>query len=49
MPYNSNQSKKQQPKKGQMPSHVGLFQKLRDRRNKTNSAIKSFREGYGGR
>jgi len=35
--------KKQMPK--QMPSHVGLFQKLKKRTKATNEAIKKTRSG----
>ncbi len=37
--------KKDNNKTKQMPDHVGLVQKLRDRRNKTNEAI-NFMRGY---
>jgi len=48
MPYKNTPKKNTSPK-NQMPSHVGLFQKLRNRRNKTNEAIRSFRQGYSSR
>ena len=33
---------KKKKKKNQMPSHVGLFHKLKKRKEKTNKAIKSL-------
>ena len=39
-----NQGNKK-PQKKQMPSHVGLFQKLKARTQKTNEAIE-FMRGY---
>ena len=33
---------KKKKKKNQMPSHVGLLDKLRKRKEKTNKAIKSL-------
>ena len=45
-PFKKNNDKKKNPR--QMPSHVGLAQKLRNRRNKTNEAIQ-FMRGYSGK
>ncbi len=39
---------KKQPKPKQMPSHVGLFNKLKQRTQKTNQAIE-FMRGYNGK
>ena len=35
-------------KKNQMPSHVGLIQKLKQRKQQTDEATKIWRQGTGG-
>ena len=39
---------KKKPQQKQMPSHVGLFNKLKQRTQKTNQAIE-FMRGYNGK
>ena len=45
MPGHYEEKKK---KKNQMPSHVGLFEKLKKRKEQTDEATKIWRQGTGG-